>query len=149
MLLGLLAGVLAAWMLGDFSAVFAAPSEMLGVVAAAVVICAVGVIDDVRPLSAPAKVAGMVLSGSVLSLSGVSLVVLRIPFLDVVLLSPDFPLHAFEEGTTRLLEFLAAAHGTLTTIYGDRHDKPLGYGELMNRLVMRPEEGWPLSLTPI
>lgn len=89
MLLGLLAGVLAAWMLGDFSAVFAAPSEMLGVVAAAVVICAVGVLDDVRPLSAPAKVAGMVLSGSVLSLSGVSLVVLRIPFLDVVLLSPD------------------------------------------------------------
>ena len=61
---------------------------------------------------------------------------------NVVLLSPDFPLHAFEEGTTRLLEFLAAAHGTLTTIYGDRHDKPLGYGELMNRFVMRPEEGW-------
>ena len=89
MLLGLLAGVLVAWMLGDFREVFAAPSEMVGVVAAAVIICAVGVIDDVRPVSAPAKVAGMVLSGSVLSLSGVSLVVLRIPFLDVVLLSPD------------------------------------------------------------
>ncbi|MEO2156758.1 MAG: MraY family glycosyltransferase, partial [Acidimicrobiales bacterium] len=89
MLLGLLAGVLAAWLVGDFAEVFAAPSEMVGVVAAAVVICAVGVIDDVRPVSAPAKVAGMVLSGSVLSLSGVSLVVLRIPFLDVVLLSPD------------------------------------------------------------
>ena len=62
---------------------------MLGVVSAAVVICAVGVIDDVRPVSAPAKVAGMVLAGSVLSLAGVALVVLRIPFLDVVLLSPD------------------------------------------------------------
>ena len=89
MLLGLLAGVLAAWLVGDFSEVFAAPSEMLGVVLAAVAICAVGVLDDVRPVSAPAKVAGMVLAGSVLSLTGVSLVVLRIPFMDVVLLSPD------------------------------------------------------------
>ena len=89
MLLGLLAGVLVAWLIGDFSEVFAAPSEMLGVVLAAVVISAVGVLDDVRPVSAPAKVAGMVLAGSVLSLTGVSLVVLRIPFVDVVLLSPD------------------------------------------------------------
>ena len=89
MLVGLLAGILAAWMVGDFSEVFAAPTEMLGVVSAAVVICVVGVIDDVRPVSAPAKVAGMVLAGSVLSLTGVALVVLRIPFLDVVLLSPD------------------------------------------------------------
>ena len=46
MLLGLLAGVLAAWLIGDFSEVFAAPSEMLGVVLAAVAICAVGVLDD-------------------------------------------------------------------------------------------------------
>ena len=89
MLGGLLAGVLAAWMVGDFSEVFAAPTEMLGVVSAAVVICVVGVIDDVRPVSPPAKVAGMVLAGSILSLTGVALVVLRIPFLDVVLLSPD------------------------------------------------------------
>ncbi len=89
MLGGLLAGVLAAWMVGDFSEVFATPTEMLGVVSAAVVICVVGVIDDVRPVSAPAKGAVMVLSGSVLSLTGVALVVLRIPFLDVVLLSPD------------------------------------------------------------
>jgi len=51
--------------------------------------CGVGVIDDVRPISAPAKVAGMVIAGSVLSLVGVSLVVLRVPFVDVVLLSPD------------------------------------------------------------
>jgi len=89
MLGGLLAGVLTAWMVGDFSEVFAAPTEMLGVVSAAVVICVVGVIDDIRPVSPPAKVAGMVLAGSVLSLTGVALVVLRIPFLDVVLLSPD------------------------------------------------------------
>jgi len=89
MLLGLFAGALTAWLIGDFAAVFAAPSEILGVLLAAAVICAVGVIDDVRPVSAPAKVAGMVLAGSILSLVGVSLLVVRIPFVDLLLLSPD------------------------------------------------------------
>ena len=60
MLLGLLAGLLTAWGLGDFASVFAAPTEMIGLVVASIFICAVGVIDDIRPISAPAKVAGMV-----------------------------------------------------------------------------------------
>ena len=89
MLVGLLAGALVAWLIGDFDAVFATRAEMLGVLVAATIMCAVGVVDDVRPVSAPAKLAGMVLAGSTLSLVGVSLVVLRIPFVDVVLLSPD------------------------------------------------------------
>jgi len=89
MLFGLLAGALFAWLIGDFSEVFSTQSEILGVLVAAIVMCGVGVIDDVRPISAPAKVAGMVIAGSVLSLVGVSLVVLRVPFVDVVLLSPD------------------------------------------------------------
>ena len=89
MLVGLLAGALVAWLIGDFDAVFATRSEMLGVLVAATMMCAVGVVDDIRPVSAPAKLAGMVLAGSTLSLVGVSLVVLRIPFVDVVLLSPD------------------------------------------------------------
>ena len=89
MLFGLLAGSLAAWLIGDFSAVFSSQSEILGVLLSAVVMCAVGVIDDVKPITAPAKIAGMVIAGSVLSLVGVSLVVLRIPFVDVVLLTPD------------------------------------------------------------
>ena len=89
MLVGLLAGALVAWLIGDFDAVFATRSEMLGVLVAATMMCAVGVVDDIRPVSAPAKLAGMVRAGSTLSLVGVSLVVLRIPFVDVVLLSPD------------------------------------------------------------
>ena len=89
MLVGLFAGALVAWLIGDFDAVFATRSEMLGVLVAATMMCAVGVVDDIRPVSAPAKLAGMVLAGSTLSLVGVSLVVLRIPFVDVVLLSPD------------------------------------------------------------
>ena len=89
MLFGLLAGSFTAWVIGDFSAVFSSRSEILGVLLAAIVMCAVGVIDDIKPITAPAKIAGMVIAGSVLSLVGVSLVVLRIPFVDVVLLSPD------------------------------------------------------------
>ena len=89
MLFGLLAGSFTAWVIGDFSAVFSSRSEILGVLLAAIVMCAVGVIDDIKPITAPAKIAGMVVAGSVLSLVGVSLVVLRIPFVDVVLLSPD------------------------------------------------------------
>ena len=89
MLFGLLAGALFAWLIGDFSDVFSTQSEILGVLVAAIAMCGVGVIDDVRPISAPAKVAGMVIAGSVLSLVGASLVVLRVPFVDVVLLSPD------------------------------------------------------------
>ena len=89
MLFGLLVGSLFAWLIGDFSEVFSAQSEILGVLLAAILMCGVGVIDDVKPISAPAKIAGMVIVGSILSLVGVSLVVLRIPFVDVVLLSPD------------------------------------------------------------
>ena len=89
MFVGLLAGALVAWLIGDFDAVFATRSEMLGVLVAATIMCVVGVVDDIRPVSAPAKLAGMVLAGSTLSFVGVSLVVLRIPFVDVVLLSPD------------------------------------------------------------
>ncbi len=89
MLLGLLVGVLAAWLVGDFAAVFADPSEMVGVLLAATVICAVGVVDDVRPISAAAKMAGMVVAGAVLVGFGVSLVVLRIPFLGMLDLSSD------------------------------------------------------------
>ena len=49
----------------------------------------------------------------------------------VVLLSPDFPLRAFVETAAESL----AALGATTTIYGDRHDRPLAYSELLCRLL--------------
>ena len=45
----------------------------------AIVIVVVGVIDDLREVSAPAKIAGIVLAGSVLVISGVSILVFRVP----------------------------------------------------------------------
>ena len=50
---------------------------------------AVGVLDDLREWSAPAKVSGMVLSGSVLYLFGVTMFYFRVPFAGLVVLGPD------------------------------------------------------------
>ncbi len=90
MMVGLVAGFIVASTMGEFSDVMAARTEMIGVVVAGAVIWSVGFIDDVREISAPAKVAGMVLAGSILSLTGVSILVLRVPFFDLLFLSADW-----------------------------------------------------------
>lgn len=89
MLAGFLSAMAVASQLPDLRPVFENSSEPLGLVLAAVVILAVGVLDDVREVSAPAKVAGQVLAGSVLALAGVTMFYFRIPFADFVVLSPD------------------------------------------------------------
>ncbi len=86
---GFLAAVAVATQIPQFDGVFGDTSEALGVVLGATVIFVVGVVDDLREVSAPAKVAGQVLAGSVLSLFGVTMLFFRIPFGDIVLLSPD------------------------------------------------------------
>ena len=90
MLLGLLVGIGTAWAMGDFATVFRASTEPLGLVIAAVIMLVVGVVDDLREVSAPAKLAGMVLPASVLVISGIAILVLRIPFLGVFVLSTDW-----------------------------------------------------------
>jgi UDP-GlcNAc:undecaprenyl-phosphate GlcNAc-1-phosphate transferase len=94
MLGGVMTGLLAASLLGDFEDVFESSSAPLGIVVAATVIFLVGLLDDVRKVhgegvSAPAKLAGIVLAGGVLSLAGVSTIFFRVPFLGVFSLSPD------------------------------------------------------------
>lgn len=89
MYLGFLAAMATATRIPQFDGVFATTSEPLGVVLGATIIFVVGLIDDLREVSAPAKVAGQVLAGGVLSLFGVTMLFFRIPFGDIVLLSPD------------------------------------------------------------
>jgi len=89
MIVAFLAALLVAWRLDHFNPVFDGSTAPLGVALAAVVIFAVGLTDDLREISAPAKVAGMVLAGSILSIAGVSILYFRIPFYDLVVLSPD------------------------------------------------------------
>ena len=90
MLAGLAAAVLAALAVGDLSATLAARAEILGVVAAAAVMFGVGFTDDIRGVSPPAKLAGMAAAGGVLYAAGVSIIVFRVPFYDLLLLSADW-----------------------------------------------------------
>jgi UDP-GlcNAc:undecaprenyl-phosphate GlcNAc-1-phosphate transferase len=89
MLLALFAALGVAWFLPQFRPVFESSSEPLGVVIAAAIIFGVGLLDDLREVSAPAKVAGQVLAGSVLGLLGVTMFYFRVPFADFFVLSPD------------------------------------------------------------
>jgi UDP-GlcNAc:undecaprenyl-phosphate GlcNAc-1-phosphate transferase len=90
MLVGLLAGMGVAWAMGAFDTIFEGNTEPLGLVLAAILIVGVGVIDDLREVSAPAKTAGIVLAASVLVISGISMLVFRVPFLGVFVLSSDW-----------------------------------------------------------
>ena len=65
MLLGVLVGMFTAWCMGSFDVVFSGSTEPLGLVLAALIIAGVGAIDDLREVSAPAKVAGIVVAASV------------------------------------------------------------------------------------
>ena len=89
MLAGFFAAVAAALLLGGFEAVFANDRQLAGVLVAALLMYGVGFVDDVLEVSAPAKLAGTVLAGSVLTLAGVSIVFFRVPFWTLVVLSSD------------------------------------------------------------
>jgi len=89
MLGGIGAGLLTAWTMGTFDPVFRSFTDIAGVVLAALIIFSVGVADDIREVSAPAKVAGIVLAGTVLALAGVSVLWFRLPFTGFVQLSAD------------------------------------------------------------
>src|SRR5262249_44389099 len=61
-----------------------------GLAIAAVIILAVGVIDDLREVSAPAKASGIVVAASVLVFAGISILSLRIPFVSTFVLDPNW-----------------------------------------------------------
>src|SRR5580698_5198059 len=88
MFLGLLVAVLAAAAVPALRPVFSDSPEMLGVVLAAGAIFAVGLIDDVREMSAPAKIAGQVLAASILYFLGVTLYQFKVPLAGFISLTP-------------------------------------------------------------
>lgn len=90
MFVGVLAALFAASWFDAFAPYFGADSEITGVVIAAVVVFAVGLLDDVVDLAPPAKVTGIVLAGIALVWFGVTMYYFRLPFLDVIILSPDW-----------------------------------------------------------
>ena len=89
MVLAFLIAMGVASQLDGFEQVFRGSSQPMGVVLAAVVIFGVGLVDDLRPVSAPAKVAGQVLAGSLLPFFAVTMLFFRVPFAGLVVLSND------------------------------------------------------------
>ncbi|HUY06085.1 MAG TPA: MraY family glycosyltransferase [Acidimicrobiales bacterium] len=76
--------------IGALSQVFRGSSEPLGVVAAGLVIYLVGLVDDIRHISAPAKVAGQVLAAMVLVFLGVTMYYFKLPFVaSIISLAPS------------------------------------------------------------
>ena len=90
MFVGLAVVLACASRLGAFTDTFAGSSEALAIVVAAGVIFAIGALDDLHDLSAPAKVAGQVLAGSLLAVLGVTLFFVRLPFGGLIVLSADW-----------------------------------------------------------
>ncbi|MGH9094402.1 MAG: MraY family glycosyltransferase [Acidimicrobiales bacterium] len=90
MFLGLLVAMAVASQLHGLRAIFHGNSEPLGLVLGAAVIFAVGMADDLREMSPPAKISGQVLAGAVLYFSGVTMLFFSVPVLSTTLvLSPD------------------------------------------------------------
>ncbi len=89
MFLGFLVAFAVAATSGWFEASFQGTTEPFGVVAVATMAYLVGLVDDVREISAPAKTAGLILAASALQFSGISLQVFRIPFVPVLILPAD------------------------------------------------------------
>lgn len=89
MFLGFCVAMASAWISGRFDITFAGSSEALGIVACASLAYLVGFVDDIREISAPAKLAGLVLAGSSLVVGGISIIQFRIPFSSVFILPLD------------------------------------------------------------
>ena len=91
--LGLLAGVLVAmavaYLIPEFRHLYRRSFELQGVALAALVITGVGLVDDIRALSAPAKAAGQILAAGLLILTGVELLFIWFPTQGVISLGSD------------------------------------------------------------
>ena len=90
MFLGFVVALALAWRMGRFSPIFNNNSEPMGVLLAALVIFATGLVDDVREISSPAKVTGTVVAGLFLVWFGATMFYFRVPFVDVFVLSDDW-----------------------------------------------------------
>jgi len=86
MWLAFLASMAVASRLPRLHEVFQGNTEPLGVVLGATVLFAVGLLDDIRDVSPPAKLAGTILGASIMASQGVQMLYFRVPFWDTIVL---------------------------------------------------------------
>lgn len=89
MFVGLCVAATSAMVFPSLRTIIVSSHEMLGVLAASAVIFAVGMVDDQRDMSAPAKTAGEVLAASILYFSGCVMYQFKLPFAGFVVLGPS------------------------------------------------------------
>ncbi|HEX9235419.1 MAG TPA: MraY family glycosyltransferase, partial [Actinomycetota bacterium] len=89
LLIGVAVGLGVANMIPSFRPAFRESSELEGTLLACAVLTAVGLVDDVRGLSAPAKLAGQILAGGLLVLAGIQLLFLWFPTQGTVVIGSD------------------------------------------------------------
>jgi UDP-GlcNAc:undecaprenyl-phosphate GlcNAc-1-phosphate transferase len=90
MFLGMLVTWAVAASIPGLDQLFRGSSEPLGLILAAAAIFVVGLIDDFRDMSAPAKVAGQVLAATILYFMGVTWFQFKVPLTGLVQLSPEW-----------------------------------------------------------
>jgi UDP-GlcNAc:undecaprenyl-phosphate GlcNAc-1-phosphate transferase len=88
-LIGVLFGLAVAYLIPEFRRLYRQTLELQGTIFAALIITAVGLLDDRRALSAPAKVAGQILAAGLLILNGVELLFFWFPSQGVISMGPD------------------------------------------------------------
>jgi UDP-GlcNAc:undecaprenyl-phosphate GlcNAc-1-phosphate transferase len=79
MLVGMFVAGAAAYTMADFETVFSTSSQVWGTAVAAVVIFLLGVVDDLRNLPAPVKLAGQIFASGILFLTGVKMQFILLP----------------------------------------------------------------------
>jgi UDP-GlcNAc:undecaprenyl-phosphate GlcNAc-1-phosphate transferase len=89
MFIGFCIALLAAFAIPSLRTIITSSHEMMGVLLAVGVIFVVGVVDDFRDMSAPAKVAGQILAASILYFSGCTMYQLKLPFAGFIVLGPS------------------------------------------------------------
>jgi UDP-GlcNAc:undecaprenyl-phosphate GlcNAc-1-phosphate transferase len=89
MLVGFSVALMVAVAIPSLRSVITSSHEMIGVLLAAGVIFVVGLLDDFRDMSAPAKVAGQCLAASILYFSGCTMYQLKLPFAGFIVLGPS------------------------------------------------------------
>ena len=118
---GFVVAFMAAWLSGAFAATFDGSTEPWAILAGATVAYGVGVIDDIRELSPPAKIAGMVGAAALLAVGGVSIIWFRIPFWDVFVLPYDLAFVAtviWVLGMANAVNFIDGLDGLAAGIMG-------------------------------
>ena len=136
-LAGFLTGMLVAWQIDDFAPTFRTITPPLGVALAAIAMYLVGQLDDLREVSPPAKLAGMVLSASILSLAGVTILFFRIPFVGLTSLSPDlsaFVTVLWVAGMANAINFIDGLDGLAAGIVAIAAGAFLLYTEHLNSI---------------